>query len=1032
MNRHVHVFFAAVSGLFAILVPLCFGAGPGATGAVEGRVSNPTNGSYVEGVRVTVEGTAFETFTDADGHFSLAGVPVGDARLRVTYTGAVPAVVPVRVAAGQAAVRDIALELVGRPTAEGEAIRLDRFVVGESREMDGAAIAINDQRIAANIRNVVSTEEFGAVAEGNVAEFLKFMPGVTIDLSGGDGRTISIDGAPAANTPITIGGIGLPAPGNNSTSRSVEVGFFNLNNVSRIEVSHSPTPDSPGSALAGSINLVPRSSFERARPVFNGSLYLMLRDDQRNLDKVPLLYRDRRSPVHPGADFSWIVPVNKRFGFSISAGASTQFSSQDRTTMVWRGVSNATTGAAFPHTTVDRPYLSSFTLQDSPKETQRDSLGLTLDFRLSPRDRIALSYQYSSFDGWTAARTIQFNPNQIVAASISPTAVQGVAGVGAVVLTAGNGRVRENRTYLPTLSWRHEGPVWKLDAAVGRGYGINSYRDTDQGQLLSLTSRRTGVTIGFADVTYLRPGTITVVDNATRLPIDPYRLDSYALQTITSNPRRGTDVNITATANARRDFLWRVPVSLRAGLDFRQSRRDIGAQSHSYTYQGTNTVGSAAPFLDPVTSQRSGPYGFPQIQFPDYKATLDYFKTHPAEFTLDENASYRSYVTASKLAVERVGAAYLRGDLALFDRRLVLVGGLRAEQTNIRAQGPLTDPTRNYQRDANGQIQRAPNGSPQLIVPTSDALGVSRLTYLPRASRVEKEYLRLFPSLNATVHFRENLTLRAAVSTSVGRPDFDQYTGAITLPNTENPPSSSNRFSLNNAAIKPWSATTAKLRLEYYFTGVGQFSVGAFRRHFRNFFGNTVFDATPEFLALYDLDPAEYGAYQVSTQYNLPGTTRMEGWDVAYRQALTFLPSWARGVQVFANISAQKTSAPRGVLGGRAFNEIPRNGAWGLSLTRRKFNVRVNCSFRLDQVANEVTGTGIEPGTYNYTAGFTKIDVLGEYYLWKRLALFANLRNITDVPDEGITAGPNTPAVARLRFRERYGSLWTLGLKGTL
>src|SRR5204863_2848407 len=102
----------------------------------------------------------------------------------------------------------------------------------------------------------------------------------------------------------------------------------------------------------------------------------------------------------------------------------------------------------------------------------------------------------------------------------------------------------------------------------------NVYRDTDQGQFLTVVSRRTGVTIGFNDITYLRPGVITVVDNATRAPVDPFHIDSYALNTVTSNPRRGSDVNFTAYGNLRHDFLWRVPVTLKGGLDFRQSTRD--------------------------------------------------------------------------------------------------------------------------------------------------------------------------------------------------------------------------------------------------------------------------------------------------------------------------------------------------------------------------------------------------------------------------------------------------------------------------
>ncbi len=1021
------VFLLLVSALRGQLAP--------ATGAIEGRVLNPVTGSYVEGARVTIDGTALETFTDADGRFRLAGVPVGEPRLRVAFTGAAPALATVRVTAGQSAVQDVALTLLGRARAPGgDAVQLAQFVVGESREMAGAAIAINEQRFAANIRNVVSTDEFGAVAEGNVTEFLKYLPGVTVDMSGGDGRYISIEGAPAANTPITLGGIGLSSPGDNNTSRGIEVGFFNLNNIARIEVSHSPTPDTPGKSLAGAVNLVPRSSFERVRPVFNGSLYLMMRDDYHGLAKGAAMYREPRRKVWPGTDFSWTVPVNKNFGFTLSAGASTQYSSQDRTTNVWRGGSTATAGTAFPATTPDRPYLSQYTIQDGPKESDRDSLGLTLDFRLSARDRIALSYQYSSFDGWISSRSLAFAPNQIVASSLSPTSVRGVAGAGQLTLNNGNNRVRENRTYLPTFTWRHDGPAWKLDFATGRAYGKNSMRDMDKERFLAVSARRTGVTIGFADTGYLRPGVITVADNATGQPLDPYRLENYALNTLTSTPQRASDINFTATGNARRDFQGSVPVTLRTGLDFRQTMRDMRTWTSAYTYVGRDgrgnlTNGSALPFLDPLFSTRSAPFGFPQIQHLDSKEVFAYWRAHPTEFTFDENGLYRSQVSNSKRAKESVSATYLRGDVALLDRRLLLVGGVRFEQTDVTAEGPLTDLSRNVQRDAQGNPLRTAAGA---VIPiTTDALATSRLTFLERAAHVEKQYFRSFPSLNATYHLRENLLLRAAVSTSIGPPDFSQYSGGLTLPNTDNPPNASNRIVVNNAAIKPWTANTVKVRAEYYFSGVGQISFGAYRRHFQNFFGATVFTATPEFLGLYGLDAGEFGGYEVSTQRNVPGTVRIEGLDVSYRQALTFLPPWAQGLQVFANGSLERTNAKRGFLGNSSFNEIPRNAAWGVSFTRPRYNVRLNWVWRTDQIRGEVTGQSIETGTYNTTPGFTKLDLLGEFTFWRSFAVFANLRNVGDVPDRGTTAGPSTPEHATLRYQERYGSLWTLGVKGT-
>ena len=1002
-------------------------ANPASTGTVEGRIFNPRSGTVVEGARVSIESASLVTFSDVDGMFRLTGVPTGPAQLRIFYTGFTPQIETVTVGPGQIVQRDITLAAARPDLAKPDekVVKLDEFVVGESREMEAAAIAINEQRFAPNVKTVVSTDEFGAVAEGNVAEFLRYLPGLTVDLSGGDARTVSIDGAPAENTPVTLNGLSLSSP--TGTGRAVEVGFFNLNNISRIEVSMSPTPDSPGSALAGSVNMVPRSSFERTKPLYNGSVYLMMRDDLIRFGDQPALYRDPHRVIHPGFDFSAVVPVNKRFGFSVATGYSTQFSHQVGHTNTWRGVSTTTNGTAFPHTTPGRPYLSAYQYTDAPKQSARDSLGITLDFRLFTYDRFSVSYQYSSFDGWTAARNLQFNPTQIVPGTFTPTSVQGVAGAGNIQLTSGNGRVRENRTYMPTFNWRHDGPIWKFDGGLGRAYGTDRIRSSDKGLWQAVTARRTGVTVGFDQVSDTRPGVITVIDNATRQPVDPYQIENYSLISVGETPRRASDVNFSAFLNGRRDFLWRVPFTVRSGLDYRQTTRDSNQVAMTYNYRGSTVPGSAAPFLDPTSPQRERAYGFPRIEFPDYKTTLDYFRANPGEFTSDENAVYRNYVTNSKWAREAVSAAYVRGDAAFFNRRLQLVGGVRVEQTNVWAHGPLTDLTRNVQRDAAGNPLRNAQGQP--IPVTTNALEASRLTFLPRATDVEKEYLRLFPSLNASYNLTEKLIARAAVSTSIGRPDFNQYAGAVTLPNTDNPPSSTNRISVNNAGIKPWGATSTKIRLEYYFAGVGQLTAGVFRRDYTDFFGNIVVPATPEFLGLYALDPGEYGAYEVSTQYNVPGKTRVDGWDVSYKQALTFLPEWARGILVFANYSRRETKARD--LGSIGFNDIPYSGSFGVSLTRARYSVRLNCSFRDDQIRNYVSGNSIEPGTFVYTPARNTVDVLGEYTFWKRLAVFANLRNVGDVPNEDAAEGPSTPGHAKLRLRERYGSLWTFGIKGT-
>ncbi len=1003
-------------------------------GFIEGRVLNTRSGEYVERARVTVEGSPIEAFTDADGNYRLANVPAGSARVRVFFTGLLPRTDTVAVVAGQVSRHDVSLQTFeARDDAAGGVVKLDKFVVGTSREMDGAAIAINEQRFAANIKNVISADEFGGVAEGNAAEVLKFMPGVTVENSGGNMRFISINGVSSDNVPVTVDGFSL-ASAAGGTARAVQVDMVSNNSLSRIEVSYSPTPESPGSALAGSVNMVQRSSFERTKPVLNASVYLMMRDNARDFHKTNTARQTPSRNVHPGFDFSYVAPVNQRFGFTLSGGHSTQYSAQDIATLTWRGGGTATNGTTFPHTSFDRPYLTSFTVLDAPKVTARNSAAVTFDYRLSPRDRISLGFQYSSFEVWFKNNTAVFNINSVTAGNFTPFST---VGPGEIQLTRDERR-RYNRTMMPTLLWRHDGPVWKAVGGVGFSQANDRNDGSRAGFFRSSLARRTGVTVSFADIFFLRPRVIAVTDTATGAPIDPYNLANYSLASGSDSQNDSTDIQRSAYGNLARDFYGKVPLSLKVGFDVRKAMRDIRVTNPSFTFVGrdgrgsTTPVGnddSALPFLDPLNSQRIPPYGFPRTDGVSNLRLLDFYNANPNQFVVDENAAYRAIVSNSKYATELVSAGYIRGDVSFFDRRLKIVGGVRAEQTNVEAQGPRTDPARNIQRDAQGRAILGPNGQPLAI--TSVPLAVSQLTFLERGTQTEKEYLRLFPSINVGYNLRENLIARAAYYHSIGRPDFNQYAGGVTLPNTENPPSTSNRIVVNNAGIKAWTAKSTSVRLEYYFGGVGLVSVGAFRRDFTNAFGGTEFLATPEFLTLYGLDPNVYGAYNVSTQTNVSGVVRMTGVDVSYKQALTFLPHWARGVQVFANGSAQRATGPSlGSFSGS--NYIPRSASWGVSFTREKYSLRANWNYRGRQRRGEVAaGSSIEPGTYNYFNKRLYVDLQGEYFFWKRVAVFANLRNVGAAYEDTEIYGPSTPAHAQFRQRLDHGSLWTFGVKGT-
>ena len=77
-----------------------------------------------------------------------------------------------------------------------EIYKLEKFTVAGQRE--GTAKAETLQRIAPNVKAVVSSDTFGNVADGNIGDLLQHMAGLTGDYNGPEVRQVSIRGVSSA------------------------------------------------------------------------------------------------------------------------------------------------------------------------------------------------------------------------------------------------------------------------------------------------------------------------------------------------------------------------------------------------------------------------------------------------------------------------------------------------------------------------------------------------------------------------------------------------------------------------------------------------------------------------------------------------------------------------------------------------------------------------------------------------------------------------------------------------------------------
>lgn len=1004
------------------------------TATIQGRVLNVISGDYLSNARVTIEGTTRQAFTNEFGEFRLTDVPAGSVTLRVFYTGIQPQSAQLNLGAGQTATQDFNLSHADAgPPATDATVQLDAFVVAAVKETNASAIAVNEQRFAENIKNVVSADEFGGVTEGNIGEFLKFIPGVTLDYVGAEARTASVRGLPAENTGVNIDGNPVASTGAGVANRQFEFDQLSINNVSRVEVTKGPTPESRADAIGGTINLVSKSAFERSRPQFSYRAYLnMLHQSIQDVNylsfsKTPGPEREPTVKLKPNFEFSYINPVTKNFGFTLTGMETNIFNRQYVSVPRWSPTSNVGTPGTVA--TIAQPALTSYRFIDGPKVTARHSLGATIDWRLAPRDVVSIRGSWNEFDA--TFRNQIFDAATGVPAAYDPTFTQSNNSSATFASNAHSVSMRRalRRTYVISGQYRHDGAVWKIDVAGSYSNSRAYFRDMEHGWFNSTQLSRQGLRVRYDGISDSVPGTISATTSAGG-PVDIRALGSYNLTLVNTNPVDSINTNKNANASVSRYLDVGVPLRVKAGVDIRSVTSFADRPFRQWTFLGpdgiaNNADDSAANYdlADPHTSRVGAPYDLGSYQYVSPLKAYDLMAAHPEYFRHDDAYEVQQKVLNSKVITEEVASQYLRFDLRLFQNRLWVVTGVRYEHTRDKGHGPVNDLGRTYQRDAAGDLILNAAGRPIKIV--ADAVTLARLQYVERGAKVSKDYGDFYPSVNFTYSITPDLLARASYAETLSRPNFNFIIPGTTLPD---PATTSRVITINNVELRPWTARNYDLALSYYPKMGGEVSVAVFRKDIQDFFSSRDVDVTPELLDFYGVDQSyTTGNYILRSQQNLEGDTRIDGIEFSYRQPLRFLPSWARGVNVRYNITRLSLSGDA-LADFDAF--IPLSQNWGVSLDRPKFNVRLNWNSRGRQQRALIGGVA-EPGTREYVKARLSLDVEAEYRIWQHLGVFVGARNVTREPEIIQRYGPSTPGYARTYQRSDYGTTIAAGLKGT-
>ena len=125
---------------------------------------------------------------------------------------------------------------------------------------DSQAAALASKRAADNVVDIISADTIGRFPDQNLADSLGRLPGLAIERDQGQARFINFRGAPFRWTTIAFDGIDVLGAENGRIPR-----FDSFPSVitSAVEANKAVTPDMPGGAVAGFVNIRTFSPFDR-------------------------------------------------------------------------------------------------------------------------------------------------------------------------------------------------------------------------------------------------------------------------------------------------------------------------------------------------------------------------------------------------------------------------------------------------------------------------------------------------------------------------------------------------------------------------------------------------------------------------------------------------------------------------------------------------------------------------------------------------------------------------------------------------
>ncbi|MDX1999072.1 MAG: carboxypeptidase-like regulatory domain-containing protein, partial [Thermoanaerobaculia bacterium] len=589
---------STVAAIIALATPAAVKAQDTAMGTITGQVANAGTGQYLENAEVRILGTDQVAITGPGGRYVFIA-PAGEVKIATSYTGLDTLEQTATVTAGQVTKVDFNLT-----NAQYDSVlKLDTFVVSSARE--GNAKAIVDQKHSLNVKTVIASDAFGDVPEGNLGEFLKLLPGITVDFVEADVRNVRVRGLPPKYATITFDGHPVANSGSSDLTRlrALEMEQVSLATVETTEVNKSPTADMASPGLGGNVNAVGKSAFSQKGRSIKYSVSAVMNEYHLSLGKERGWDDGTRRHVFPNGSLEFIDTfMDGRLGVVAAVSKSASFMQQKilENSLAWNTIPS--------DNQTELPTYTMLRLRDGPKPTWRDSAVVNLDFKATEDLTLRLRTSYGNYDAQFFNKDFQFHTN---AASVNSTAtpanrtdrtqVSQVTTTGnssSIVRVNSSNSRKTGSTILisPSAEWK-KGDL-TLTASGAYSKSVNDYNTVEEGYFRSVQAEMRGAswkydlngTTGFQ----IRQLATTTTDTRSVLDLGSYNGTTLSINALDPRHTKGQIWNgrIDATYDLSR---LAMPTTLKAGISQRLDVYDvIQAYNTSFTV-ATGALNAALP-----------------------------------------------------------------------------------------------------------------------------------------------------------------------------------------------------------------------------------------------------------------------------------------------------------------------------------------------------------------------------------------------------------------------------------------------------